>query len=597
MEIQDQARALTTAFLDAHGERGIESLLQRLRQTGKTASLPVHRALFDLAGGCIREGDPRNPIADIRRILTGVDPPREMPPLLSGQIALWDILHRMLREVEGPHRNLDAIHVVLALVGDTLDGFLGALIDLASSGGVSSPGWGTLVELGRMHREFQALTRLTHHLLDARDPDQMFGALEEGILGTFHPRSLVIAAVGHEEGFVEVVRAYPTSPVTHAPVGWRYDLSHPEIFCEVARTGRAEVIDGWDPRYHERVVQPDGSVAFRQRPRAFNAGQTAFFFPILAGDRTVGVVATGSDQAGKQIILREIERMRPFLHQVGATLSGVSEILRRRRAEEELKKAHDALEQRVSERTAELSKANDLLQTQVAERRRAEEAVEERERRFRALIENSSDGINLLSADGIILFASPSITRILGYDIGEFVGRNAFEMMHPDDLPLTSGLFARLLKTPGATETAQFRYRRRDGAWRWLEGVGINLLRDPSVQAIVVNYRDISERRQAEEATREAERLMVLAQAAVGAAHEIFQPLTAVIGQAELVLSKIAPDDPKRKDLEAIIRAGYQISDIVNKMQTPRRYATRPYVKGVDMIDFDAAAQEEREDR
>ncbi|MBI2950472.1 hypothetical protein HYY27_00185, partial [bacterium] len=114
MEIQDQARALTTAFLDAHGERGIESLLQRLRQTGETASLPIHRALFDLAGGCIREGDPRNPLADIRRILTGVDLPREMPPLLSGQIALWDILHRMLREVEGPHRNLDAIHVVLA---------------------------------------------------------------------------------------------------------------------------------------------------------------------------------------------------------------------------------------------------------------------------------------------------------------------------------------------------------------------------------------------------------------------------------------------------------------------------------------------------
>lgn len=115
MEIPDQARTLTTAFLDAHGERSLESLSQRPRQTGESTFLPIHRALFDLARGSIREESPHSPIADIRRILTGVDPRREMPSILSGQVALWDILHRMLWEVEGPHRRLDVIHAEILL--------------------------------------------------------------------------------------------------------------------------------------------------------------------------------------------------------------------------------------------------------------------------------------------------------------------------------------------------------------------------------------------------------------------------------------------------------------------------------------------------
>jgi signal transduction histidine kinase len=149
--------------------------------------------------------------------------------------------------------------------------------------------------------------------------------------------------VNHAEGFVEVVRAHPTSPGTHDPVGWRYDLAHPEILCHVARVGLTEMIDGWDPRYHERLIQADGSAVFRQRPRDFNAGHTAYFMPILARDRTIGVVCTASAQAEKCLLLRQIERMRPFLHQVGMTLSIVSEILERQRAEVALREANRQL--------------------------------------------------------------------------------------------------------------------------------------------------------------------------------------------------------------------------------------------------------------
>ncbi|MBI2951669.1 sensor histidine kinase, partial [bacterium] len=269
----------------------------------------------------------------------------DLPSLISGQMALWSILHGMLRETKGPHMFPDVIHVALALAGDAVDGITGVLIDVVQSGetSIAFPGWRTLVELGRTHREFRALNRTVRDLLNAREPGQMFEALQQGILGTFHLRSLVIAAVNHAEGFVEVISNYPSYLEIRDPIGWRFDLSHPDILCDVVRSGRVEVIDGWDPRYHERVVQPDGSIVFRRRPLSWNEGHTAFFVPILARDRAVGVVCTGSTQTSKQMVLREIERMQPFLQQVGATLSTVSEVIERKRVSERLGRSQGQL--------------------------------------------------------------------------------------------------------------------------------------------------------------------------------------------------------------------------------------------------------------
>jgi PAS domain S-box-containing protein len=119
-------------------------------------------------------------------------------------------------------------------------------------------------------------------------------------------------------------------------------------------------------------------------------------------------------------------------------------------------------------------------------------------RRFRAIIEHSWDALALIGPDGVIRYASPSTTRVLGYTPEEFVGHNLFEFMHPADLERTQGLFAQLLTQPGGSISAPYRFRHKDNSWRWLEGTGTNLLAEPSVQAIVGNYRDITERREAE---------------------------------------------------------------------------------------------------
>jgi len=132
------------------------------------------------------------------------------------------------------------------------------------------------------------------------------------------------------------------------------------------------------------------------------------------------------------------------------------------------------------------------------EHRQAQAELQANELRFRALIEHSADVISTLTAEGVILFESPSVSRILGYQPDELVGRNAFEFLHPDDRTTSADMFSQVLEQPGVPFSLEFRFRTKDSAWRWLDATGINLLAEPSVQAIVVNYRDITARKQAE---------------------------------------------------------------------------------------------------
>lgn len=144
--------------------------------------------------------------------------------------------------------------------------------------------------------------------------------------------------------------------------------------------------------------------------------------------------------------------------------------------------------------------ARALEQKQLREAKRiADQTVQESAKRFRALIENSSDAIALVGPDGTILYASPAVTRILGYEINEYVGRIAFELIHPDDLESAREAFSRILQQPGISVSVQARELHKDGSWHWLDGVATNLLDEPGVRAIVVNFRDITERKRAED--------------------------------------------------------------------------------------------------
>jgi PAS domain S-box-containing protein len=149
-------------------------------------------------------------------------------------------------------------------------------------------------------------------------------------------------------------------------------------------------------------------------------------------------------------------------------------------AADALREAKEQLEVRVEQRTRELALAN--------------ESLRKSERRFRALIEHGSDSIAMIDADNRILYLSPAVTNVEGYAPEELLGRLGMEHTHPDDLPVISAAVEKLLANPGKPIPVLWRRRHKDGRWIWLEGVATNLLDDPSVGAIVTNYRDITER-------------------------------------------------------------------------------------------------------
>ncbi len=141
----------------------------------------------------------------------------------------------------------------------------------------------------------------------------------------------------------------------------------------------------------------------------------------------------------------------------------------------------------------------------ITDRKAKELQLHESEERFRALIENSQEAVSLMSPEGIFLYTSPAATKILGYESYELVGRNHFDFMHPGDLERTILFLKNLIEVPHTVVTEQYRYRHKNGAWCWIEAVAGNLLNVPSVQAVVLNYRDITERKIAEETLRQSE--------------------------------------------------------------------------------------------
>ena len=147
----------------------------------------------------------------------------------------------------------------------------------------------------------------------------------------------------------------------------------------------------------------------------------------------------------------------------------------------------------------------------ITEKLRAEQALRASEHKLLAMIAFGQDIIVLIAADGRIKYRSPSYALLLGYVEEESSGEMVFDKVHPDDIPALKADFGRLMSAPGASARSRWRQRHGDGSYRWLEGTGSNMLHDPDINAIICNYRDITEhveaQQQVEKSNRELNRL------------------------------------------------------------------------------------------
>ena len=200
----------------------------------------------------------------------------------------------------------------------------------------------------------------------------------------------------------------------------------------------------------------------------------------------------------------------------------------------------------------------------VTERRRADALLRSREELFRSLIENASDVITILSADGTSLYESPSVERVLGWKPEELVGRPSFALLHKDDLEHVEQAYAPILagEEPGPIE---FRLRHRDGSWRMVEAIGRRRRQDGE-WVVVVNYRDVTDQRQLQEQLLHSQKLEAVGRLAGGIAHDFNNLLTAIGGYSQFLAAGFDADDPRREDALEIVRASDRAAALTSQL-------------------------------
>ena len=225
------------------------------------------------------------------------------------------------------------------------------------------------------------------------------------------------------------------------------------------------------------------------------------------------------------------------------------------------------------------------LHAEERQRWQAEAALRASEERFRALVENSSDALLLIDAEGRITYLSPSSSRHLGWTPEQMVGRSIFDFLHPEDRELVGVRMAETVSNPGKSIIAEVRFHHADGTWRIMEGVGVNRLADPAVAGIVVNARDISERRRLEEELRQAHKMEAVGQLAGGVAHDFNNLLTAILGYCHLMLDELPEEDPLRLDLLEIQAAGDRAASLTRQLLAfSRRQMLQPQVVDINTL-------------
>lgn len=197
----------------------------------------------------------------------------------------------------------------------------------------------------------------------------------------------------------------------------------------------------------------------------------------------------------------------------------------------------------------------------------AEKKLKESANRYRTLVENINDLISETSSDGRFLYLSPKHEETLGYRPEELMGRNIFENIHPDDLPLATKEFERIV-TQQTSGKVIFRYRHKNGNWRWFESTGQTVETAAGELRCVIVSRDITDRKRYEDELFKAEKLESLGVLAGGIAHDFNNLLTVVLGNISVSKMKLDPKDKIYGRLVEAENASFRARDLTSQLLT-----------------------------
>ncbi len=219
----------------------------------------------------------------------------------------------------------------------------------------------------------------------------------------------------------------------------------------------------------------------------------------------------------------------------------------------------------------------------ITDRKIAEETLRENDARYSSMISNISDVIGIMGADGIMTYKSSNIEKWFGWLPQDRVGTSGFSTVHPDDMEYVGKVFYSLLEKDNAIAALEFRYQCKDGSYKPIELTAANLLNDPAINGVLLNYHDITGRRQTENILRKtnaqlesavvtANEMTQLAEASskskstflANMSHEIRTPLNAIIGFSQLMNREKSLTDSQRKYVTSINSAGEHLLKLIN---------------------------------
>jgi PAS domain S-box-containing protein len=214
------------------------------------------------------------------------------------------------------------------------------------------------------------------------------------------------------------------------------------------------------------------------------------------------------------------------------------------------------------------------VQRDTTGRKRVEQALRHSEERFRSLIENALDIIMILDPDGTIGYVSPSVEKVLGYAAADLLGKNVVEFIHPEDWIATRDLpqitlrerLTNPIQHPNLAHPIEFRNRHQDGSWRILEAIGQPFVDNTATLRVMVNARDITERKRLDEIRSALEREKELSALKTRffsmASHEFRTPLSTALAAAQVL--EHSPDE--WNNTEKRLRNLHRIQDSVRNM-------------------------------
>lgn len=234
--------------------------------------------------------------------------------------------------------------------------------------------------------------------------------------------------------------------------------------------------------------------------------------PLIADDHVYGAIEIAGFTKFSALQIKFITELSAILARTIFNIT-VNERTRSLLAESQsmsndLKEQQEILRQNAEEMQAsqeELSHSNLKLEEQIEE-------VNRTRNRMQLLLENASEVITICEADGTIRYISPSVQTILGYAPAEMQGKSNLEQVHPDGEEAYRNLFDLMRESPGARATAQFQYKTKNGNYIWLEATGTNFMSNPAIHGYILNSRDITEHRRAEQEQRMRSKMQALSE-------------------------------------------------------------------------------------